>query len=122
MLTISIGSSVCLPRMPLIPRAPVGSFEGLLQIKTMMRSFFERFPGRLLGGVGLPLDHGAGGRLRRSPGAQPTWREETQFEVEGVERIEFTADGLIPAHRGRVIGFRCGSIRTSPRRGARRAG
>ena len=72
----------------------VGSFEGLLQIKTMMRSFFERFPDvywEVLGYrsitervVVFDFTRCATDLERGDP-----------IRVEGVERIEFTADGLI---------------------------
>ena len=72
----------------------VGSFEGLLKIKTMMRGFFERFPDvhwevsdyRSMAERVVVFDF-----TRRATDLE---RGEP-IRVEGIEKIEFTEDGLI---------------------------
>ena len=72
----------------------VGNFEGVLQIKTMMRGFFERFPDvywEVSSYCSIADQVVVFNFARRATDLE---RGEL-VQVEGVERIEFTADGLI---------------------------
>ena len=72
----------------------VGSFEGLREIKTMMRGFFERFPDVFWE---VPVYRSPSARMVVFEFIRCTTDLESgeQVRVEGVEKIEFTKDGLI---------------------------